>query len=517
MPGESPTKWQAQAYRFGVRRLESAVASGDPLLRGDARRRRLNISLIVSVTIAALILGVFAIIGVVHPDPTIGNAAVVIDKDTGGAYVNRNGTLYPAMNLASALLAAGTGLTRGGSTGTAGAAAAGASAPSRTSVGSDVIGKQPRGPLLGIPGAPNVMPQHLDPPRWTVCDTTTLSAGQPPNTPPVVRTTAIVGQPRPSAGGLGADAFLVRAPGAAETYLLFDGRRAVINTGDRAIQLAFGLGSKVTPRPISAALLNAVPSSAPIVTPNIPGHGQKPSYGDLGAGIAIGEVFGLQHANRSDQIYVALPSGVQQVTPLVGDLIRDEYSRAARLPLVEPAALTNAPRATDINLSVYPATQPTLLGFDSYPTVCIARTGTNSTEAALYRFQGLPLPPGAKPVSVTEPGSRGADSVYVRPGHGAVFASAQPTQGPGSGRPLYLVSDDGAAFPIVSQAALVDLGYTPSDVAETAPELIGLLPQGPTLDPEVAARFYPETGSYPQTGASGPSLPPATAGATVQG
>ena len=30
MPGESPTKWQAQAYRFGVRRLESAVADGRP-------------------------------------------------------------------------------------------------------------------------------------------------------------------------------------------------------------------------------------------------------------------------------------------------------------------------------------------------------------------------------------------------------------------------------------------------------------------------------------------------------
>src|SRR5690348_4863607 len=106
MPGESPTKWQAQAYRFGVRRLESAVASGDSLLRGDPVRRRLNIALIISFVLAALILGGFAVYGFVKPEPSIGGAQVVIDSDTGGVYVSRDGRLYPAMNYSSALLAA---------------------------------------------------------------------------------------------------------------------------------------------------------------------------------------------------------------------------------------------------------------------------------------------------------------------------------------------------------------------------------------------------------------------------
>ena len=66
-PGESPTKLQAQAFRFGVRRLESAVASGDPLLRGDPVRRRLNIALIISIVIAVLISGAFAVYGFVSP------------------------------------------------------------------------------------------------------------------------------------------------------------------------------------------------------------------------------------------------------------------------------------------------------------------------------------------------------------------------------------------------------------------------------------------------------------------
>ena len=170
MPGESPTKWQAQAYRFGVRRLESAVSDGDALLRGDRLRRRLNISLIVSFIIAALVLGAFAVYGFINPAPKIGNASVVIDSDTGGVFVSRDGRLYPAMNLSSALLAAGRGQS-------------GNTAPSTTTVDTDTIGKEPRGPLLGIPGAPDILPSEVDlvESQWTVCDATTVNSALPPD------------------------------------------------------------------------------------------------------------------------------------------------------------------------------------------------------------------------------------------------------------------------------------------------------------------------------------------------
>src|SRR5581483_7708215 len=138
MPGESPTKWQAQAYRFGVRRLESAVSDGDALLRNDRLRRRLNISIIVSIIVAALVLGAFTVYGFVNPAPKIGDAAVVIDSDTGGVFVSRDGRLYPAMNLASALLAAGRGQS-------------GNNPPTTTKVNTAAIGSEPRGPQLGIP------------------------------------------------------------------------------------------------------------------------------------------------------------------------------------------------------------------------------------------------------------------------------------------------------------------------------------------------------------------------------
>jgi type VII secretion protein EccB len=498
VPGESPTKWQAQAYRFGVRRLESAVASGDPLLRSDPLRRRLNIAFIVSIIVAALTLGVFAVIGFVKPDPSIGTAAVVLDSDTGGAFVARNGVLYPAMNLASALLAAGRGQS-------------GNAAPASTSVGSDTIGKAPRGPLLGIPGAPNVLSHKLIAPQWTVCDTTRSSSARPPGSKPSVTTTAIVGQARPAGGQIGADAMLVRAPGSAQTYLLFDGRRAAIDPDDQSIRLAFGLSSEDGPRPISAALLNVIPPSKRIAAPPIDGHGETVAYTrDLG--VKVGEVFSLQRADQSSQVYVALSDGVERITALLGNLIRDEYSQKKQLPLVEPVQLRAAPVTRDpIDASIYPPTQPNILGVHDFSTACVARTGSSGDNTGIYAFRSVPLPENAKPVTVTKPDALTVDRVYVQPGWAGVFAALQPSQGPASGRPLYLIDDQGVAYPVVNQLALSYLGYPVSDVRGTAPELLELLPQGPTLDPDTAVRFFP------QTGATASSLPSPTAAPAAPG
>ncbi len=253
MPGESPTKWQAQAYRFGVRRLESAVSSGDALLRGDPVRRRLNIALIISIVLSALILGGFAVYGFVRPEPSIGSAQVVVDTDTGGSFVARNGTLYPAMNFASAMLAAGRGQS-------------GDKAPSVASVNDDAVAKQPRGPLLGIPGAPNVLPKSgsLVDPHWTVCDRISTDSSLPPGSAPTVKTTAILGDAHPVTGELGTRGMLVSADGGTTTYLLWTGGRSKIDISNNTIRLAFGLPANETPRPISAALLNVIPQGADI-------------------------------------------------------------------------------------------------------------------------------------------------------------------------------------------------------------------------------------------------------------
>ena len=494
MPGESPTKLQAQAYRFGVRRLESAVSSGDPLLRGDPVRRRLNISLIVSFIVAALILGGFAVYGFIRPEPKIGNAAVVIDSDTGGVYVSRAGRLYPAMNLSSALLAAGRGQS-------------GSNAPSVATVDSAAIGREPRGPLLGIPGAPNVLPtaSHLVAPRWTVCDRTTTDPALPPGSAPKVRTTAVVGEPEPLAGALGTTfAMIVTPDGGGSTYLVWNGVRSKIDLTSDTIRLAFSLGTDVTARPISPALLDVIPEQPDLLVPAIDTSGAQPSYATT-LGVQVGDVFALERADHTRAIYVALPDGVQQINPLVGDLIRDEFDEVKAIPLVAPRLLRQSPRsAHPIDLTRYPATRPVILGYQQSPVACVSRTGTSAT-AQVFGLDAVPVPASAKPVTVTEPGGLTVDEVYVHPGRGAVFAASTSAQQPGAGRPLYVVTDEGVAYPIVDRTALTDLGLA-AHVRATAPELIALLPKGPTLDPAQAVHFYPQTdvsaGSLPAPSSS---------------
>lgn len=483
MAGESPTKWQAQAYRFGVRRLESAVSDGDPLLRGDRLRRRLNISLIISFVLAVLILGGFTVYGFISPAPKIGNAAVVIDDETGGVFVSRDGRLYPAMNLASALLAAGRGQS-------------GNSAPSRTTVDTDAIGKQPRGPLLGIPGAPDVLPSgsKLVASQWTVCDSTTVNSALPPKSAPTVETTAILGDAEPVVGELlPNEALLVSADKGATTYLLWHGRRAKIDLGNATIRLAFALGPDAGARPMSTAVLNLVPASADIVVPQIADQGAQPSWaGPLG--VRVGDVFALERADGTRSEFVAWPDGVQLITPLIGDLIRDEFNVTRAVPLVPPKLLRQAPRTSNpITTSRYPTTRPHIVGVTPDNVACVYRAGTKASTTAIFRLPAVPVPGKAKPVTVTKPTATTVDNVYIHPGMGAVLSTATQSQKSGA-RALYVITDEGVAYPVVNGLALTYLGLA-KQVLPTAPALLNLLPQGPTLDPDEAVHFYPQTGS----------------------
>jgi type VII secretion protein EccB len=491
MPGESPTKWQAQAYRFGVRRLESAVSDGDPLLRDDRRRRRLNLSLIISFVLAILVLGGFAVYGFISPAPKIGSSAVVIDDDTGGVYVSRDGVLYPAMNLSSALLAAGRGQSGNG-------------APSTTTVDTDTIGKQPRGPLLGIPGAPDTLPSDskLVDSRWTVCDATAVDSARPPGSPPTVTTTAVLGEPKPAVGSLGTTgAMLVTADNGATTYLVWDGRRAKIDLGNPTIRLAFALDNNTKARPMSAAVLNLIPPSADIVVPPVPNAGEQRDWANA-LGVHVGDVFALERANGTRTEYVAWTDGVQPITPLIGDLIRDEFDVTKQVPLVSPIALRKAPRTPNpIDRTLYPAVPPDIVGADSYAVACVFRVGTSSSSTDVLALHAVPVPGQAKPVTVTKPNPLTVDDVYIHPGMGAVLSVATQSQPTGAGA-FYIVTDEGVAYPVVNGQALGYLGLTKHVVA-TAPELVNLLPKGPTLDPDTAVHFYPQTG----TSASGLPAP----------
>jgi hypothetical protein len=123
----------------------------------------------------------------------------------------------------------------------------------------------------------------------------------------------------------------------------------------------------------------------------------------------------------------------------------------------------------------------------------VFRSGTSAASTAVFALRSVPVPTGAKPVTVTQPGPTIVDSVYIHPGKGAVLRTATAAQTNGA-RALYVVTDDGVAYPVSSPLALTYLGLA-GPVARTDPALINLLPKGPTLDPDTAVHFYPQTGS----------------------
>ncbi len=72
------------------------------------------------------------------PAGSVGGSKIIADQDSGALYVNVGDVLYPALNLSSARLIAGQ-------------------AQNPVRVRRSEIDSRPRGVMVGIPGAPNVM------------------------------------------------------------------------------------------------------------------------------------------------------------------------------------------------------------------------------------------------------------------------------------------------------------------------------------------------------------------------
>lgn len=480
MPTESTTKAQVQAYRFGMRRLELAVSAGQSYRRTLTGPRH-NLSYLVGFGLAALTLAGFAVYGFIAPSPSIGSATVLVDKDSGGSFVLRSGRLYPAMNLSSALLAAGQAAT---SSSTGGPAAE----PAMKTVTNATLAKVPKGQLLGIPGAPNQLPgeSKLVPGSWAVCDTSTVNPALAPSSPPAVQTTAILGGTALTSAQVGNVAMLVSADGGSTDYVLWNGKRSRIDPTDRGVGVALGTDG-LPARPISLGLLNAIPESAGLGQPQIQHAGDPVSWS---GSVRVGSVFSVQLSGGSSY-YVVLADGVQRITPLLADLIRTGSAGGAAVPTLTPATLAAAPSTKNpIPLDQYPATRPTFYSTQQAPVICLDWSGAaGDSSYAVYPTTALPLPAGAAPVPVPPDSPAGsASAVYVAPNHGAVIGQVTGNAQASTGA-LFLVTDLGVKYPVVSKAALTDLGLGKT-INPAPPSLLNLLPTGPTLDPAVAAAFF---------------------------
>lgn len=457
-----PTTWlYVSGYRFLQRRLECALLRRDPAAINDVdkRIRAPARSLMAGTALAAVVAVGCAGLAVLRPPAAVGNAPIVLGRESGALYVRVGETLHPVLNLASARLIA-------------------ASDADPRPVDESELRRTRRGPLLGIPGAPQSLPEPLsgEEARWAVCDS---DDGR-------TRTTTVVAGPLtgPAARPLTGDqTVLVTPDSGASTYLLYGGRRALVNLDDPAVTGALRVVG-LRPRPISSALLGAIPESPPIAAPRIRGAG-GPGPGAL-SGFPVGSVLRMARTG-GDEYYVVLGRGVQRIGRVAADLLRLTDSHGTRTIIAVAADLIRASATvSELAVSTFPDRVAPVTGDD--PTLCARWAHTPAAGADItLSIGGLPVAAGQTPVALSQADGDGpaVDAVHLPPARIAYVRSTGLSGDDAHGGTRYVVTDTGVRFAVHDDAAAHDLGLPPDALPAPWP-VLATLPSGPELSRENA-------------------------------
>ena len=238
-----------QAHRLMTQRASLALLRGEPDIP-DQPLRRLNVA-----TFSGVLVAVIVYRAVRHLGPArarrLGAAAssralLVIDKQTGNAYVFcQRGKLCPVLNYASARLAL--------------------QSPSVTqqTVSQAALTKFARGPLIGIPGLPQPLPEAglLVRQPWSVCTQSAVGlSGQQTRT-------ALAGGISTGGQPLAGRALLTRALG--QDWVIWHGQR----DADPAGHCSRRCPASRTPVTVPAVWLDALPQGPAFAPPAIPDQG----------------------------------------------------------------------------------------------------------------------------------------------------------------------------------------------------------------------------------------------------
>jgi type VII secretion protein EccB len=475
---------QVQAHMFVMGRLASAMLRSEPDAP-ESPSGRTNRSVALSVIIALIVCAGAFVFGLLKPggnDSWRTSGALIVSKETGSRFLYLNGRLRPVRNYTSAVLLAKGSLKT-------------------TSVDDNSLRGEPHGSLVGIPGAPDTLPRagDLNSGPWLVC-----SGLAPVSGGTATPTTALaVGSSDPAdvsgARELGeSKAVLVLGPDKS-VYLVWQGKRLRMDDKADAVK-ALGYGS-VTPRPVSAAFLNALPSGPDLTPPVVSGRGGTgPDLG--GRKTRIGEVFQVDVPGAASRYHLLTKDGLVPLTATGAALVLgDPQTRAvaygggsptvARLgadALAGHLAPSSASSSARAGAGALPEAPPKAVDVATGSVACagidaLAETPRTSTVVLPEKAVGLPVQPPSEEV---RPACLDVDTINVRPGKGTL-ARALGAGGNVLGNTLYLVTDSGVKYRLTSQQAIKALGYAGARPQSLPAPLLAMLPTGPDLTPESAA------------------------------
>lgn len=454
-PRRAPaTREQVDAYRFGLRRLESALVRGDPVpMHEQIRAQRRAVA--AGAVLGVLGLAAALVAGIVAPSPDWYRKDLVVGSPSGALYVVAHDPdrLVPVANAVAGRLVLA-------------ALRPVAPAPGPpVLVDDEVLAAAPRTAAAAVAGAVAADPQRRVAPHWAVCD----EVAPAPGGPRLVGSTVLAGSaPGP---GEGSDGVLLAVPGG-DTWLVTGGRRHRVDLRDPAVRTALGVGGR-TPRPASAGLVSALPEGARLVRPRIPGGG---AAGPAGLSARVGDVLVSGSAGGPARRYVVLRDGLEEIPPLAADVLAAASRRTAGE--VGPEVVAAVPVVHPLDLAGWPEVAPRLPEPAETPVICWTWSGEPGADPAGGVYLGrTPWAGGVVTLARADGAGDALDAVVVGAG-GAVRATA-PGVAAGAGT-LWVVSGSGVVHGVPDDASAAALGIT---AAAPAPEsALRLLPAGASLD-----------------------------------
>jgi type VII secretion protein EccB len=453
-----------QAHRLMTQRAALALLRGEPDIP-DQPLRRLNVAAFSGALVAVIVAALFGLWGLLghggsqlHQQP----GTLVIDQQTGTSYVFcQGGKLCPALNYASARLALRS------------------SSVDQQTVSQASLAKFARGPLIGIPGLPQPLPDPglLFRQPWSVCMQTVIGASGPQASTTLVGGIGTGGRP------LGGAALLAQALG--QDWVIWDGQRMPMESG--MLETLFAARQPIAVPPV---WLDALPEGPAFAPPAIAGQGD-PLAGPGGSTVLVGQVYEVNAVGGSPpQYYVMLRSGLARISETQAALLDFEPS-APKPSMLSPSQVTGHLSAVTVPDGGLPSSVPAVAAAGSSAPVCVVYAATGAGRAlARQVVLGGQVPSGGTPT----PAATDVDRVALPPGAGALVGAA-PGAGRAGGAVSYFLVSGGRRYALASQGVAAMLGYDLSTQAVLLPAgVLDLVPSGPALNPAEASRPAPPGG-----------------------
>ena len=430
------------AHDFQMGRMSAALVLGDPASAESPAQRAL-VGVMIGFILTVLVLAGLVIYGWLVPGGNTSwrvDGTVVVEKESGTRYAYLGGALHPTRNLASALLIQG-------------------SAANPKLVSRNSLKGVPHGALVGLPGAPQVLPASNGFLRgpWLACPAGAGRLGL--NLDPSAR-----------AEPLAADRFvLARADG--HMYLLWRDKKHLV-TDDGALIALGAAGADPVPAPRS--WLAHLPDGPSIGVPRIGGAG-RPGPVIAGRARPIGALFS-QEISIGARYYVLRPDGLAPVNDTA--LLLMGAGGGGPPVRLTAADVVGAPQSADRTLAgllpgLNRATYQDLGG----DVVCQRQQprGDGTVTAALAltarEYAGLR--------------ADGTAGLLMRPGTGMVVT---PIPSVNSQRPRpVLITEEGRRYLLAADDVLSAFAISGDSIVPFPADELAVVPAGPVLSRAVAA------------------------------